>query len=66
MKAGGTASRAFSVFNLLALSAFGGLVFRPALAFLVLAVLAAVMGSGGVSQPATLLLGLITGRKTAS
>jgi uncharacterized membrane protein YtjA (UPF0391 family) len=41
-------------------------VFRPALAFLVLAVLAAVMGSGGVSQPATLLLGLITGRKTAS
>jgi len=58
-------------------------VFRTALAFLVLAIMAAVFGSGSILPPATsnatllfylflagfvaaLLLGLITGRKTAS
>jgi uncharacterized membrane protein YtjA (UPF0391 family) len=62
--------------------ALGGLVFRTALVFLVLSVLAAVLGSGTVSPASSvatllfyvflagfavaLLLGLITGRRTAS
>jgi uncharacterized membrane protein YtjA (UPF0391 family) len=69
-------------FELLALAS-GGPVFRTALAFLVLAIIAAVFGTGRIVPPATgiatllfylflagfvvaLLLGLITGRKTAS
>jgi uncharacterized membrane protein YtjA (UPF0391 family) len=76
-------ARAFGVFNLLASSPSGGSVFRTALAFLVLAIIAAVFGTGSIVPPATgiatllfylflagfvvaLLLGLITGRKTAS
>ena len=64
-------------------SASGGRVFRTALAFLVLAIMAAVFGSGSILPRATgvatllfylflaafvvaLLLGLISGRKTAS
>ena len=63
--------------------ASGGLVFRTALAFLALAIMAAVLGTGRILPSATsiatllfylflagfvvaLLLGLITGRKTAS
>ena len=80
----GLGSPAPSVFSTSWLSsALGGLVFRTALAFLVLAIMAAVFGSGSILPPATgnatllfylflagfvvaLLLGLITGRKTAS
>jgi uncharacterized membrane protein YtjA (UPF0391 family) len=75
-------TRAF-VFHLWRSSASGGPVFRTALAFLVLAIIAAVFGTGRIVPPATgiatllfylflagfvvaLLLGLITGRKTAS